>query len=64
MRLGINIDHVATIRETRHADYPDPVETALLAESAGADGITCHIRIDRRHITRYKDIKRSRKNPP
>ena len=56
MRLGVNIDHVATIRETRHEDYPDPVETALLAESAGADGITCHIRIDRRHI-KERDIK-------
>ncbi len=56
MRLGVNIDHVATIRETRQAAYPDPVETALLAESAGADGITCHIRVDRRHI-KERDIK-------
>ncbi len=56
MRLGVNIDHVATIRETRTATYPDPVEAALLAESAGADGITCHIRVDRRHI-KERDIK-------
>jgi len=50
MRLGVNIDHVATIREVRGTNYPDPVEAAILAESAGADGITAHIRIDRRHI--------------
>jgi pyridoxine 5-phosphate synthase len=50
MRLGVNIDHVATIRQARGTNYPDPVEAAILAESAGADGITCHIRIDRRHI--------------
>ena len=50
MRLGVNIDHIATIREARGTNYPDPVEAALLAESSGADGITCHIRVDRRHI--------------
>ncbi|MEO0294059.1 MAG: pyridoxine 5'-phosphate synthase [candidate division WOR-3 bacterium] len=56
MRLGVNIDHVATIREARGVSYPDPVEAAILAESAGADGITCHLRIDRRHI-KERDIK-------
>ena len=56
MRLGVNVDHVATIREVRGTNYPDPVEAALLAESAGADGITCHIRMDRRHI-KERDIK-------
>jgi pyridoxine 5-phosphate synthase len=49
-RLYINIDHVATIREARKTDEPDPVEAALLAEMAGADGITAHLREDRRHI--------------
>jgi pyridoxine 5-phosphate synthase len=56
MRLGVNVDHVATIREARGTNYPDPVEAALLAESSGADGITCHIRVDRRHI-KERDIK-------
>jgi len=50
MRLYINIDHVATIRQARRADEPDPVAAALLAERAGADGITAHLREDRRHI--------------
>lgn len=49
-RLGVNVDHVATLRQVRGVDYPDPVEAALLAESAGADGITVHLREDRRHI--------------
>lgn len=48
--LGVNIDHVATVRQARGTDYPDPVEAALLAETAGADGITVHLREDRRHI--------------
>ncbi len=56
MRLGVNIDHVATIREARGTGYPDPVEAAMLAESAGADSITVHIRIDRRHI-KERDIR-------
>jgi pyridoxine 5-phosphate synthase len=56
MRLGVNVDHIATIREARGTKYPDPVEAALLAESVGADGITCHIRVDRRHI-KERDIK-------
>ncbi|OHD53703.1 MAG: pyridoxine 5'-phosphate synthase [Spirochaetes bacterium GWF1_51_8] len=49
-KLGVNIDHVATLREARKAQYPDPVEAAVIAELAGADGITIHLREDRRHI--------------
>lgn len=49
-RLGVNIDHVATLRQARGIDYPDPTEVALLAERAGADYITLHLREDRRHI--------------
>ena len=49
-RLGVNIDHVATLRQARRAPYPDPVAAAMIAELAGADQITCHIRSDRRHI--------------
>ncbi|MBI5121448.1 MAG: pyridoxine 5'-phosphate synthase [Rhodospirillales bacterium] len=49
-RLGINIDHVATVRNARGGQHPDPVAAALLAEKAGADGITAHLREDRRHI--------------
>ena len=51
LRLGVNIDHVATIRNARGVDYPDPVRAALIAADAGADGITAHLREDRRHIT-------------
>ena len=50
LRLGINVDHVATIRNARGGDNPDPVRAALAAEAAGADGITAHLREDRRHI--------------
>ncbi len=50
IRLGVNVDHVATVRQARRAHLPDPVEAALLAEHAGADGITVHLREDRRHI--------------
>jgi len=50
LRLGVNVDHVATLRQARRVDYPDPVEAALAAEAAGADGITVHMREDRRHI--------------
>lgn len=50
MRLYINIDHVATVRQARHTDEPDPLEAARLAEAGGADGITVHLREDRRHI--------------
>ncbi|NKB26192.1 MAG: pyridoxine 5'-phosphate synthase [Rhodobacteraceae bacterium] len=51
LRLGINIDHVATVRNARGGDYPDPLRAAKLAEDAGADGITAHLREDRRHIS-------------
>ncbi|GAA0742362.1 pyridoxine 5'-phosphate synthase [Sphingomonas sp. ABOLD] len=51
LRLGVNIDHVATVRNARGSGYPDPVRAALLAAEAGADGITAHLREDRRHIT-------------
>jgi pyridoxine 5-phosphate synthase len=51
LRLGVNIDHVATIRNARGTDYPDPGRAALIAAEAGADGITAHLREDRRHIT-------------
>jgi len=50
LRLGVNIDHVATVRNARGGDTPDPVRAAKLAETAGADGITAHLREDRRHI--------------
>src|SRR5215213_9054972 len=49
-RLYINIDHVATVRQARRTDEPDPLQAARLAEAAGADGITVHLREDRRHI--------------
>ena len=51
LRLGVNIDHVATVRNARGSGYPDPGRAALLAAEAGADGITAHLREDRRHIT-------------
>ncbi len=51
LRLGINIDHVATVRNARGSGYPEPVRAALLAEQSGADGITAHLREDRRHIS-------------
>ena len=57
LRLGVNIDHVATIRNARGGDHPDPVRAAILAAAAGADGITAHLREDRRHIT-DRDIDR------
>ena len=57
LRLGVNIDHVATVRNARGSAYPDPVRAAKLAEAAGADGITAHLREDRRHIT-DDDIER------
>lgn len=50
LRFGVNVDHVATLRQARGTAYPDPVEAALLAERHGADGITVHLREDRRHI--------------
>ena len=51
LRLGVNIDHVATIRNARGSSYPEPVRAAELALAAGADGITAHLREDRRHIS-------------
>lgn len=51
LRLGVNIDHVATVRNARGGAYPDPLRAAKLAEDAGADGITAHLREDRRHIS-------------
>src|SRR5262245_4117208 len=50
IRLGINIDHVATVRQARGEPYPDPVQAAVFAELGGADNITCHLREDRRHV--------------
>ena len=51
LRLGVNIDHVATVRNARGGAYPDPLRAARIAEAAGADGITAHLREDRRHIS-------------
>jgi pyridoxine 5-phosphate synthase len=56
LRLGVNIDHVATIRNARGGDHPDPVRAARIAAEAGADGITAHLREDRRHIS-DRDIR-------
>ncbi len=56
-RLYINVDHVATVRQARRTDEPDPLEAALLCEQAGADGITAHLREDRRHI-QDRDVER------
>src|SRR5574341_1375181 len=56
IRLGVNVDHVATVRQARMIDVPDPVEAALIAERAGADGITVHMREDRRHI-QERDVR-------
>ena len=56
MRLGVNIDHVATIRNARGETYPNPVQAAVMAELGGADNITCHLREDRRHI-RDADVR-------
>ena len=58
--LAVNIDHIATLREARKAGYPDPVAAAILAELAGADGIVCHLREDRRHI-QDRDLRLLRK---
>lgn len=54
--LGVNIDHIATLRQARGTRYPDPVEAAFIAERAGADGITLHLREDRRHI-QERDVR-------
>ncbi len=63
LRLGVNIDHVATIRNARGGHHPDPVRAATMAAEAGADGITAHLREDRRHISDH-DIKRLAKEVP
>ena len=65
--LGVNIDHIATLRQARGVNYPDPVEGALICEQAGADGITLHLREDRRHIQdndvyRLKSMMKTRMN--
>ena len=64
-KLGVNIDHVATIRNARGEDYPDPTQAAILAQKYGADSITIHLREDRRHIRDYdlKNIKKKIKIP-
>lgn len=59
VRLSVNVDHVATLRQTRRTRYPDPVEAARIAEAAGASGITVHLRVDRRHI-QDSDVERLR----
>ena len=66
-KLGVNIDHVATLREARKIHYPDPVEAAKICEDAGCDSIVCHLREDRRHIKdddvwRLREIVRTRLN--
>jgi pyridoxine 5-phosphate synthase len=60
VRLGVNVDHIATVREARKGQEPDPVVAAALAEMAGADGITVHLRSDRRHI-QDRDLELLRK---
>jgi pyridoxine 5-phosphate synthase len=57
VRLSVNVDHVATLRQARRAAYPDPVEAARVAEDAGAAGITVHLRSDRRHV-QEDDVER------
>ncbi|NQU18182.1 MAG: pyridoxine 5'-phosphate synthase, partial [Candidatus Saganbacteria bacterium] len=59
MRLGINVDHIATLRQARLEAFPDPIEAAKECIAGGADGIVCHLREDRRHIN-DKDVKRLR----
>jgi pyridoxine 5-phosphate synthase len=61
VRLSINIDHIATLRNARGDEHPDPVEAARIVEAAGADGIVCHLREDRRHIT-DRDVQRLRRS--
>lgn len=60
IRLGVNIDHIATVRQARRGTWPDPVEAALLCERAGAQSIVCHLREDRRHI-QDDDVRRLRR---
>lgn len=63
IRLGVNVDHVATLRQARGTLYPDPVEAALIAAAAGADSITVHLREDRRHIQDH-DVERVIRRSP
>ena len=63
LRLGVNVDHVATIRQARGTLYPDPVQAGLLAAAAGADSITIHLREDRRHIQEH-DVERMLEHSP
>ena len=65
--LGVNIDHIATLRQARGTRYPEPIQAALVAEQAGADGITLHLREDRRHIQErdvelFRDALQTRMN--
>ncbi|MFH1644964.1 MAG: pyridoxine 5'-phosphate synthase [Candidatus Omnitrophota bacterium] len=60
-KLGVNIDHIATLRQARGESFPDPIKAALIAEGAGADSIVCHLRMDRRHI-QDKDLVILRKS--
>jgi pyridoxine 5-phosphate synthase len=63
LRLGVNVDHVATIRQARGTAYPDPVQAGLLAARAGADSITVHLREDRRHIQEHDVVRMIRRTP-
>ena len=65
IRLGVNIDHVATVRNARGEIYPSPLRAALLAQKSGADSVTIHLREDRRHINEFdlKQIKKKLKIP-
>ena len=65
IRLGVNIDHVATVRNARGENYPSPLRAALLAQKYGADSVTIHLREDRRHIKEIdlKEIKSKLKIP-
>ncbi|MED5437408.1 MAG: pyridoxine 5'-phosphate synthase, partial [Pseudomonadota bacterium] len=63
MKLGVNIDHIATLRNARGEAYPDPINAAKIALQSGADSITAHLREDRRHI-KDQDIKEIVKNFP
>ena len=65
IKLGVNIDHVATVRNARGEDYPDPLRAALIAQNSGANSITIHLREDRRHIRDYdlRNIKKKLRIP-
>ena len=62
IRLGVNIDHVATLRNARGTNYPDPLSAAKIVKEAGGDGITAHLREDRRHIVDQDIIKLKKQN--